>query len=215
MKSATVRFFQVLSPLAVLLVHGMLYNPIGELAALRGTDFSAFIKTPLDALVPYVPLFVLPYLFIWFFPVVLMGGLYRNLGMRDPAPYLRLSLALLALMGICYTIWILLPVRVDLRIDEAVLRQGGFLDELVRRNYKVASLWNACPSFHVASPWFLYRILRHHVPGRHPVFFFLALSIIASTVFIRIHYLADIVGGVLVSELIFRVILLRRERAEA
>ena len=96
------RLLQVLSPLAVLLVHGMLYNPIGDLVALRGTDFSPFIKTPLDALAPYVPVFVLPYLFIWFFPVVLMGCLYRNSGMRNPTPYLRLSLALLALIGICY-----------------------------------------------------------------------------------------------------------------
>lgn len=208
MKTA-VRFFQVLSPLAVLLVHGLLYNPIGDLVALRGTDFSLFIKTPLDALVPYVPFFVLPYLFIWFFPIVLMGCLYRDLGMRDPAPFLRLSLALLSLMGICYVIWTVFPVRVDLRIDEAVLRQGGFLDEWVLRNYAVASLWNACPSFHVASPWFLYRVLCHHLPGRHPVFLFLALSIMASTVFIRIHYLADIVGGILVSELVFRFVLRR------
>ncbi|MCI5224999.1 MAG: phosphatase PAP2 family protein [Candidatus Electrothrix sp. AR4] len=85
------------------------------------------------------------------------------------------------------------------------------MDEWVLRNYEVASLWNACPSFHVASPWFLYRVLRHHVPGYHPVFLFLALSIMASTVFIRIHYLADIVGGILISELIFRVILSRLE----
>lgn len=52
-----------LSPLAVLLVHDLLYNPIGDLAGQRGTDFSPFITTPLDALVPYVPVFVLPYLF--------------------------------------------------------------------------------------------------------------------------------------------------------
>jgi len=209
------RFLQVLSPLAVLLVHGLFYNPIGDLAGQRGADFSPFITTPLDALVPYVPVFVLPYLFIWFFPIVLMGCLYRELGIRDSAPYLRLSWAILALMGICYVIWTVFPVRVDLRIDPFVLRQGGFLNELVRRNYEVASLWNACPSFHVASPWLLYRVLRYYVPGRHPIFLFLALSIMASTVFIRIHYLADIVGGVLVSELVFRVVLLRRERVEA
>ncbi len=212
MKAAIVRFFQVLSPLAVLLVHGLLYNPVGQVVALRGMDFSPFIKTPLDALVPYVPIFVLPYLFIWFYPIVLMGWLYRNLGVRDPAPYQHLSVTLLALMGICYVIWIVFPVRVDLRMDEAVLRQGGFLDKWVLRNYVVASLWNACPSFHVASPWFLYRVLRHHVPGCHPIFLCLALSIMASTVFIRIHYLADIVGGILVSELVFRFVLLRLER---
>ncbi|MCI5207589.1 MAG: phosphatase PAP2 family protein [Candidatus Electrothrix sp. ATG2] len=56
---------------------------------------------------------------------------------------------------------------------------------------------------------------RHHLPGRHPVFLFLALSIMASTVFIRIHYLADIVGGVLVSELIFCLLLKKEQDAES
>ncbi|MCI5145134.1 MAG: hypothetical protein D3923_06285 [Candidatus Electrothrix sp. AR3] len=99
-KTSVVRLFLALSPLVLLLVHGMLYNPIGQLAAQRGVDFSSFIKTPLDPLIPSLPVFVLPYIFIWFFPVVLMGCLYLNLGMRDPAPYLHLSLSLLVLMGI-------------------------------------------------------------------------------------------------------------------
>ncbi|MCI5145135.1 MAG: phosphatase PAP2 family protein [Candidatus Electrothrix sp. AR3] len=99
-------------------------------------------------------------------------------------------------------------------MEEAVLRQGGILGELIRLNYEVASLWNACPSFHVASPWFLYRTLGHYVPRRHLLFFFLALSIMASTIFIRIHYIADIIGGILVSELVFRFVLRRQKEAE-
>lgn len=212
MKISVKRLFEALSPLLVLFVHGLLYNPLGTLAGQRGMDFSPFLKTPLDALVPYLPIFVIPYLFIWFFPIVLTGFLFWKLGIHDSSPYLRLALALLVLMGSCYVIWLLLPVQVDLRLPETALRQSGWLGELTLLNYSVATQWNACPSFHVACPWFLYRALQQHLPGRHPIFLALALSIIFSTVFIRIHYLADIVCGIVISELIFRCVLQRLEQ---
>lgn len=190
----------VLSPLLLLLVHGFLYNVIGGIAALRGVNYGPQVWIPLDAKVPFVPLFVLPYLFVWIFPVFLIGYLVLKRGF-DPAPCLRIATALLMLMPGCYVLWILFPVRVDLRVDESVLARHGFLGTLVRFNYEGASQWNACPSFHVAGPWFLYRAVRDAVPRMPRVFLCIVVAIAASTVLIRIHFLLDIVFGVLAAEL--------------
>jgi hypothetical protein len=152
-----------------------------------------------------VPLFVLPYLFVWVFPILLIG--YVALKLRfDPAPCLRIAIGLVALMLSCYVLWILFPVRCDLRLDEAVLARHGFLGNLVRLNYEAASQWNACPSFHVAGPWFLYRAVRNAVPKMPRLFLFIVVAIAASTVLIRIHFLADIAVGVLIGELIYHVV---------
>lgn len=195
----------VFSPLLVLLVHGSLYNEIGRIAAWRGVNYGPQVMIPLDAQVPFVPLFVLPYLFVWVFPILLIG--YVALKLRfDPSPCLRISIGLVALMLSCYVLWILFPVRCDLRLDEAVLARHGFLGNLVRINYEAASQWNACPSFHVAGPWFLYRAVRDAVPKMPRLFLFIVVAIAASTVLIRIHFLADIACGVLIGELIYHVV---------
>lgn len=193
----------VLSPLLLLLVHGFLYNFIGQIVASRGQNYGPLAVTGLDAHVPFVPVFVLPYMFVWVFPVFLIGYLACRC-QYDPEPCKRLCVPILLLMLICYGLWILFPVRCDLRLNDFVLSQNGILGELVRLNYLGASHWNACPSFHVAGPWFLYRAVRRSVPGLPSVFLIMVLCIAASTVLIRIHFLADIVCGVFVGEMVYR-----------
>ncbi len=212
MKSSIVRLLGVLLPLFLLLVHGFLYNVIGGVAGSRGVNYGPQVWIPLDARVPFVPLFVLPYLFVWVFPVFLIGYLVLKRGF-DPAPCLRIAMALIVLMLGCYMLWILFPVRVDLRLDESVLARHGFLGNLVRCNYAGASQWNACPSFHVAGPWFLYRAVRDAVPKMPLVFPGIVAAIAASTVLIRIHFLLDIVFGVLVAELVYQMVLRRLPHA--
>lgn len=209
MKCTVMKFLGILSPLLLLLVHGFLYNVIGGIAGSRGVNYGPQVWIPLDAKVPFVPLFVLPYLFVWIFPVFLIGYLVYKRGF-DPAPCLRIATALLILMLGCYVLWILFPVRVDLRVDESVLARHGFLGTLVRLNYEGASQWNACPSFHVAGPWFLYRAVRDAVPKMPRVFLCIVVAIAASTVLIRIHFLLDIVFGVLAAELAYSSLFRRR-----
>jgi len=202
------KLLAVLSPLLLLFVHGLLYNPIGSIAASRGVNYSLLIEIPLDAKVPFVPVFVLPYLFVWVFPILLIGYLAHQRGFA-PVPALRISVSLAVLMLTCYVLWILFPVCVDLRLEQAVLERYGFLGTLVGLNYEGASQWNACPSFHVAGPWFLYRAVRDAVPRMPRIFLCIALAIAASTVLIRIHFLLDIVFGMLVAELVYQFVLRR------
>lgn len=207
-KGKILQFLGIFSPLLVLLVHGLLYNQVGEVARWRGLNYGPAVEIPLDARVPFVPLFVIPYLFVWIFPVLLIGYAVRKRGFA-PVPYLRISVSLVALMLSCYVLWILFPVRVNLRVDESVISLHGFLGDLVRFNYERASQWNACPSFHVAGPWFLYRAVRNMVLKMPGLFLFIVVAIAASTVLIRIHFLLDIVFGVLVGEIIYQGVLKR------
>ena len=208
MKGKALQFLGIFSPLLVLLVHGFLYNRVGEVVQWRGLNYGPAVEIPLDARVPFVPLFVIPYLFVWVFPILLIGYAVRRRGC-DPVPYLRISVSLVALMLSCYALWILFPVRVDLRLDESALNRHGILGDLVRCNYERASQWNTCPSFHVAGPWFLYRAVRDMVLTMPRFFLFIVVAIAASTVLIRIHFLLDIVFGVLVGEIIHQVVLKR------
>ncbi len=196
------KVFQIVLPMLLLFVHGVLYNTIGEIAAARGVDYLPWIEIPLDARVPFVPVFVLAYLLVWIFPILLIAWSVAERGV-DPAFFRRLSVSLLVLMLFCYGLWILFPVCDKLRVDAAELARHGWLGDLVGFNYVRASHWNACPSFHVAGPWFLYRAIPLASRCGRWIFLFAVLAIIASTVLIRIHYLLDIVFGILVAELVY------------
>lgn len=200
-------------PLVLLLLHGFLYNEIGELAANRGVDFGPVVETPLDAWIPFVPAFVIPYTLVWLFPVVLTAYLVRK--RVDPQAFRAVFMAVIALLVLCYTLWVLFPVKVGLRLDDGVIGSDGWLGALVRLNYEGASHWNACPSFHVAGPWLLYRCARALRPQLPMLFLGLVLAIMLSTVFIRIHYALDIAFGVLASELVFRQVFRRLHQSKA
>ncbi|NNM29029.1 MAG: hypothetical protein HKO57_05870 [Akkermansiaceae bacterium] len=199
------KLLQILLPLVILFVHGLVYNGIGEIAAARGVDYGPLLKIPLDAHIPLVPVFVLAYLLVWFFPLALIAVVAWERGL-DPAPFRRLSVELLALMLTCYALWIVFPVSVDLRVEDSALERHGWLGELVGFNYGRASLWNACPSFHVAGPWLLCRALPPSHRAWRVIFWAAVAAIMASTVLIRIHYLLDIVFGVAVAEVVHHLV---------
>jgi membrane-associated phospholipid phosphatase len=196
--------FEPLLPLVFVILHGFLYNEIGELAAARQIDLGPVIEIPLDAWIPFVPVFVLPYIFAWFFPVGLIG--YLMVTRIEANKFRPMSVAMLVLALGSYALWIAFPVQEGLRVDESSLAAHGRLGQLVLFIYQGSSQWNSFPSFHVAGPWLIYRAARLMAP-RLPRFFFWAFVAIAlSTVLIRIHYAVDIVGGLLISELVIRMV---------
>ena len=46
------KVLQIVLPMLLLFVHGVLYNTIGEIAAARGVDYLPWIEIPLDARIP-------------------------------------------------------------------------------------------------------------------------------------------------------------------
>ena len=58
----------------------------------------------------------------------------------------------------------------------------------------------------MAGPWFLYRTTKIICPQLPKIFLVIVLSICVSTVLIRIHFLADIPCGFLISEAAIRLV---------
>ncbi|MCB1062101.1 MAG: phosphatase PAP2 family protein [Verrucomicrobiae bacterium] len=199
------KFLEPIPLLLLLLLHGFIYNEIGELSAARGEDFGPLVQTPWDTSVPFLPIFVLAYLFAWGFPAMLIGYLLFATD-TNPKVFRITFVAQLALMVTCYALWVTFPVNFTLTVDDAGLAAKGWLGQWVAFNYDIASDWNACPSFHVAGPWFLYRTTKIIAPGLPKVFLVIVLAICASTVLIRIHFLLDIPGGLLISEAAIRLV---------
>ena len=89
------------------------------------------------------------------------------------------------------------------------------MGDLVLLNYQNATVWHACPSFHVVAPWLFYRAAQLYGAPWLRSLLVLFIAIACSTVMIRIHYLADIAAGLLVGEAAFRFVLRPLEKRDA
>ena len=209
-KDSCWRKAEFMLPLLLLLLHGIYYNTIGELASLRGVDFSSWLVTPLDHQLPFAPIFIIPYSAIWLLPVYMVLRLHRA-GVTVQQ-IRRISVSFMGLILACYAFWLLFPVKMSMRME---LEPGGWLTGLTAFTYHNATAWNAFPSFHVAAPWLICRVLGHYT-GKLPAgVVLLTGAIFLATLGIRIHYIADIAGGILIAELVYRVLLVRLEKADA
>jgi len=188
--NVALKSLEPLLPLGLLLLHGTLYNEIGEIAAARGVNYGPFVETPIDTMIPFVSVFVIPYSLVWLFPVLLIG--YLMVAKVDPRAFRSLFIAVLVLMVGCYLLWILFPVMVSHRMDEGSVAEHGWLGTLVLLNYQ-----------------------RALAPQMPKAIFLVVVAIILSTVLIRIHYALDIVFAILVSELVFRLVFKRLHETKA
>lgn len=143
-------------------------------------------QSPLDASIPLVPHFVIPYLLL---PVVLIFALIVlwPTPLRDS--YL-ISLVLVQWSAVVF--WFLLPTGV-VRPD---IVGTDWFSNLIRFVYAHDGAVNAFPSSHVylalVSGYFL--ILAF--PAWIPLTSIVTIAIVFSTVLIKQHYALDIVGGV-------------------
>jgi hypothetical protein len=201
---------EIFSPLLIVVVHYFLYNALGTTVEDQGLDFSWAIRTPLDDRIPFVPLLIIPYLLAWIYPLLLIIYLIRKRGC-DVVMFRRIVFSSVVLLAICYLLWGFYPVKVWDRVADAELLAGGWLEQLTLFTYQYTTVWNACPSFHIAGPWFLYRAAEHYggSPSRTLLALFVATAI--SAVAVRIHYLVDRLVGLLIAELVVRQVLLRFE----
>jgi hypothetical protein len=204
--SAAWRRLEFFLPVVLLFLHGMYYNTIGDITALRGVDFGPLLVTPLDHLIPFSVFFIIPYTAIWILPIYMLVRLKRQDNFSE-TNMRRITLAFLALIIACYTLWIAFPVKMSLRLDHGTLADYGMLGKLTLITYQNATAWNACPSFHVAVPWLICRILKQYTGKLPAAVGWLTVAIFMATVGIRIHYLFDIVGGVMISEAVYRAVL--------
>lgn len=204
--------------LALLLAAGyayhLYYNLVGHVASLRGRDLGPYLLTPLDRAVPYMPFWVHFYQLAYLAPLAVVAVLIRRLRLDLPR-FRRIVLAFLAMLSVHYALYLLVPTSArDLRLPEEVLGEG-LAGRLVRYQYRLATVWCAWPSFHVAAGWYLLRLLFRYCTAAPWIYLVWFAGMCVGTVAIKIHYVLDGLTAIAVAEASYRAVYLRMEASGA
>ncbi len=146
------------------------------------------LRTPIDDRIPLVGPFVIAYLSL--LPFLVASGL-AFLAFRVRL-YWGAALAMIGTLAVSYLFYVVLQSHVD----RPVVTGGGLFSQLIRDLYATDAPYNAFPSLHAglatvcAIHWW-----RTGAQGRVAMVIWAGLLVV-STVFVKQHYVADVVAGV-------------------
>ncbi len=164
----------------------LLYVPINRLV--RG---GVVLYTPLDAWIPFWPVWVWPYLLslVWWW-VCFIWAAWKMDGVR----YRAFVTGALATMLSSYLVYVLFPTYVE---RPPVPEHRSWSVELVRFLYSNDRLHNAFPSSHAYTTMLLVFFWWNWRPRLRMVWAAIAVLVLLSTLFVRQHNLVDPLGGIL------------------
>lgn len=163
-------------------------------------------KIPMiDDLIPVVPLFIIPY--VWSYLYWAMAPMAASKCSREHfldymASYLFAALGGMVILAVA-------PTYMDRVAEGLFLPRSGFFAELMRFWYSLDGsdiAYNLFPSFHCLNSTVSYLAVcgRKEVPLWFRVYsLVLTLLIFASTVFVKQHYVVDILGGLVIGVVSF------------
>ena len=151
---------------------------------------------PADDYIPFIPFFVVPYVLFYAYlpsvPVYISG--------KNAHDFKKYVIVWAAVLSVCSIAHIVYPTYVI----RAEVTGNGFFDRLVSLVYSIDGTTNCLPSVHCATAWLCFIGLRGRREVKMPVkaasFLFSAL-VCLSTVFIKQHWILDVITAVAVSEL--------------
>jgi hypothetical protein len=154
------------------------------------------IHCPLDALIPTIPAFFLPYAFWW---ILFPGALLYFLFFGSKKEFLRLCFILFGGYTVClivYTVW---PNGIEIRQP---LPGHDFFSWCIRLLRLIDPPQNVCPSMHVSSTVAIDITVQGSRKLSRPVKIgerIVAVLIILATVLIKQHSVVDVVLGIVLS----------------
>ena len=150
---------------------------------------------PLDDLIPFNELFVIPYV-IWFPYMFLMGG---YLFFMDKDAFIRYIWGFIIGFSTSLICFALFPNGQDLRPE--VFPRDNFLVDMVKDLYASDTNTNVLPSMHVIGAWlifFVYLDCERLKKWWHISYaFVIAVLTTLSTVYIKQHSFLDVIWGVI------------------
>lgn len=165
------------------------------------------LALPIDYQIPFIKYFSPFYSIVYFIPVLTFFLCWKD--------YETIKAAAKAFIGaglICFACFILYPVKYNLRAE--LHPPYDFFTNILRFFYWIDQPFNCFPSLHVALAVISAVAVRRCRPRLAPVFYLLALIISASILFMKQHYVLDLVGGLAVSWLMSVLFLLKSSEAE-
>lgn len=162
------------------------------------TDDYYVISSPLDACIPFMECFIVPYL-LWF-PFIAVSVLYFIF--RDKTEYYRLCGLLISGMTVFLLVSSVFPNGLSIRPDLSELERNNIFLTLVRILHKADTATNVCPSIHVYNSLAVcYALLTSvHLKKKFALktgIVLLTVLICLSTVFLKQHSVVDVFYAVL------------------
>lgn len=188
-------YWEVLCIPPIMLVHRVGYVATGEILSRQEQDHSGLLLTALDEKIPFVPLFIVPYLLVWIYPLIVVIYAAAS-GSYDRMMFRYFYFTSLVMTAVECLIWYQFPASIDIRVPAEALAEHGLLGSLTAWTYQRATPWNVFPSAHIAFSFLVLLFSRHFARAGHLWLFVLAFVLIAaSVVFVKNHYLVDVAGG--------------------
>jgi membrane-associated phospholipid phosphatase len=164
-------------------------------------DPKYYIYSPLDDKIPFVSVFVVPYV-VWFFYIA-FAMLYT--GLYSKYDFYRLVIFLGLGMSVAYTLYMFFPNAQNLRPE---ITGTDIFSRLVAYLYATDTPTNVCPSVHVINSLAVSAALHHStafakIRFARPALHILTILIIMSTVLIKQHSVLDIFAGIAVGAVLY------------
>lgn len=153
------------------------------------------LTTLIDNKIKFNSIFIIPYVY-WYIYVI--GGFIIILT-QSRQNYMRVFLSLFLGLCICYIIYYLYPTE----IMRPVVENNNIFNRLVNIIYLLDKPVNCFPSLHVLTTYFLMRYTKYKYSKK--VFYYtqiIGVLIIISTLYIKQHFLLDILGAIILCEVI-------------
>jgi len=162
----------------------------------RGNTNDLF--TFVDKLIPFNKFFIFPYI-SWYIFIAIFSGV---LCILDKERYFKLLITLNIGMITCYMIYYFYPTYVQ----RPMVKGNDFISNLVMNLYAVDNPYNCFPSIHVLNSVLIaLHIYESEKVGKWTkvICLIMSASIILSTMFIKQHYFADVVAGVIFAYILY------------
>lgn len=156
------------------------------------------IALELDKEIPFISLFVFPYVY-WYIYIIV--GLIFLLS-KDRKRYLRALIAIYIGMCICYVFYYSYPVE----ISRPVIANSTLPNKLVNIIYENDRPFNCFPSIHVLNTYIIMRFTK--IKDNKYWFYYtniIGILIMLSTLFIKQHFILDGVVAIILAEVVILI----------
>lgn len=162
------------------------------------TTTEYMIYSPIDSLIPFCEIFVIPYV-IWFAYVAFTMLYFMIKSRRD---LVRTGMFLLVGMTVCLIIYTIFPNGIELRPTE--FARDNFMVDMVKYIYSVDTATNVLPSIHCLNSIGIHiGIIKSKQLSKNKwlcnISLILAILICLSTVFIKQHSIWDMFASIILS----------------
>lgn len=186
-------------PIAFVIVAcSLIYAKVNSITVLKTKIYC--VPSKLDDMIPFVKYFIIPYV-IWYVYIVFYLFYYV---VYNEKKFLKITFGIASGMLICVAIYYFFPTYVP----RPNVDGKDFFSALVRLIYSKDYPYNCCPSIHVFETVLVYEYVHKDdtiKKRRKVVSAAIGVSIIISTLFIKQHYVIDVVTGIALAFVVYIV----------